>query len=133
MEQATRDDNFVAHGFLYLWQPDLVWLHALSDLIIALAYFAISVTLVTLLHSRKNAIPYSWILHLCAFCIFLCALSHIVGMISIWYPLYYLHGILKAFTAACAICTALILLPVLPLILKSLDPQPPSSHKNESG
>lgn len=125
MTAQSHDDNFVAHGFLYLWKADLVWLHALSDLIIALAFFAIPIALVTLLHTRKQPVPYSWILHLCAISIFLCGVCHLVAMISIWYPVYYVHGAFKAITAAFALCTALILLPVLPFILKSLDARPP--------
>jgi len=29
---------FIPHGHYYLWKPELVWLHLLSDALIALAY-----------------------------------------------------------------------------------------------
>lgn len=121
MTQEFRDDNFVAHGYLYLWQPELIWLHAISDLIIALAFFAIPITLITLIYSREKPVPFSWILQLCALSIFLCGICHLLALVSIWHPIYYIHGLAKAVTAAFAICTALILLPVLPLILKAIN------------
>jgi len=33
--------DFMPHGYCYLWKPGLVWLHAVSDVLIALAYFSI--------------------------------------------------------------------------------------------
>lgn len=131
MSETTSDNPFVAHGFLYLWQPELIWLHALSDLVIALAFFAIPVTLITLLRARTTPLPYTWVLNLFAIVLFVCGITHMAALISIWYPIYYLHGVLKATTAALAICTALILLPIMPLILKTLDDEstpPPDDH-----
>ena len=32
-------NGFMPHGYCYLWNPGLVWLHVLSDSLIALAYF----------------------------------------------------------------------------------------------
>ena len=33
-EQLFSSD-FMAHGYCYLWKPDIVWLHAISDALIA--------------------------------------------------------------------------------------------------
>jgi hypothetical protein len=32
-------DNFIPHGFCLAWDPALVWLHVISDSVIALAYY----------------------------------------------------------------------------------------------
>ena len=33
--------DFMPHGYCYLWFPEILWLHVLSDGLIALAYFII--------------------------------------------------------------------------------------------
>ena len=46
--------GFMPHGFCYLWSPGLVWLHAGSDSLIALAYSTIPVTLVYFIRKRRD-------------------------------------------------------------------------------
>ena len=38
--------DLMPHGYCYLWKPEIVWLHAVSDGLIALAYYLIPTTLV---------------------------------------------------------------------------------------
>jgi hypothetical protein len=38
LEELFSSD-FMPHGYCYLWKPGLVWLHVVSDALIALAYF----------------------------------------------------------------------------------------------
>ena len=33
--------DFMGHGYCYLWKPEIVWLHAISDSGIALSYYVI--------------------------------------------------------------------------------------------
>ncbi len=33
--------NYMPHGYCFLWFPELVWLHFISDLVTAVAYFSI--------------------------------------------------------------------------------------------
>ena len=120
LDQVFNDD-FMPHGFCYLWKPELVWLHALSDLTIALAYFAIPITLLIILRLQKKTLPFSWVFVMFATFIFLCGLTHIIGLIAIWKPIYYLHGIVKIITAAVSIATAMVMFPLIPFILRKLE------------
>ena len=43
---------FIPHGHCYLWQLDLVWLHLISDALIALASYSIPVILVYFVNKR---------------------------------------------------------------------------------
>src|SRR5258708_20375106 len=52
-------NDFMPHGFCYLWNPGLVWLHAVSDALIALAYFSIPITLLYFIRKRKH-LPFNW-------------------------------------------------------------------------
>src|ERR1700733_747652 len=53
------DNRFMLHGYCYLWNPVLVWLHALSDSSTALAYFSIPVTLVYFIYKRRD-LAFQW-------------------------------------------------------------------------
>jgi len=114
-------DDFMPHGFCYLWKPELVWLHALSDLTIALAYFAIPVTLLIILRMQKRVLPFSWVFAMFATFIFFCGLTHIISLVAIWKPVYYFEGIVKVITAAVSIATAMVMFPLIPYILKKLE------------
>ncbi|NET18505.1 MULTISPECIES: hypothetical protein [Okeania] len=45
--------QYMPHGSCYLWQTSLVWLHLLSDLLTANAYFSIPTMLLYFLCKRK--------------------------------------------------------------------------------
>ena len=42
------------HGMCYLWRPDVLTLHVVSDTLITLAYFSIPFTLVYFVRKRKD-------------------------------------------------------------------------------
>jgi hypothetical protein len=46
--------SFVPHGYCLLWRPDLVALHAISDIGIAGAYFAIPVAIMVFATRRDD-------------------------------------------------------------------------------
>jgi len=48
------EEGFMPHGHCYFWRPDILWLHVISDGIIALAYFSIPVTLLYFLRRRTS-------------------------------------------------------------------------------
>lgn len=41
-------EGYMPHGMCYLWEPDLVWLHVVSDALTTLAYWAIPPFLINL-------------------------------------------------------------------------------------
>jgi hypothetical protein len=42
------------HGVCLLWEPDLIWLHVLSDGTIGLAYFSIPIVLAAIIAKRPD-------------------------------------------------------------------------------
>ena len=46
--------QYMPHGYSFLWQPPLVWLHVTSDFLIALAYFSISALLIYFAIKRQD-------------------------------------------------------------------------------
>ena len=44
------------HGFCLLWEPGLIWLHAVSDGAIGIAYFTIPLALAVFVHRRRDLV-----------------------------------------------------------------------------
>lgn len=110
-------ERYMPHGYCLLWQPELVWMHVISDMVIALAYLAIPSTIAFLLVKRKQTVPFRWVFVMFALFIVLCGISHLVGIIVLWHPFYYFQGIVKVFTAMVSIATAVLLFPLMPRFL----------------
>ncbi len=108
--------SFIPHGHCYLWKPGLVWLHIISDGIIALAYYSIPLTLFYFVRKRQD-LPFSWIFLLFAAFIVFCGTTHIAEIWTLWHPTYWLSGILKGATAIVSLFTAIELVPLVPQAL----------------
>jgi len=108
--------SFVPHGYCLLWRPDLVALHAVSDLLIALAYFSIPVALWYVARQRPN-FQYRRLFLLFALFILFCGLTHIVSLLTLWAPIYGIQGLVKAATAGVSLLAAYSLWPALPSAL----------------
>ncbi|WP_219903854.1 hypothetical protein [Stenomitos frigidus] len=103
---------FIPHGHCYLWQPSLVWLHLLSDALIAFAYYSIPLTLFYFVRQRRD-LPFSWIFLLFATFIVSCGTTHILDIWTLWYPTYWVSGAVKAVTAIVSLLTAFVLVPLV--------------------
>ncbi|WP_045858951.1 hypothetical protein [Teredinibacter purpureus] len=115
--ELLSNPNFMPHGHCYLWRPDILWTHVISDAAIALSYYAIPVVLGILLFKRKDSIPYANILGLFIAFILLCGTTHLVNIYVTWYPAYEYQGWLKMLTAAVSVVTAIVLAPKLPELI----------------
>ncbi|WP_254565803.1 PAS domain S-box protein [Oscillatoria sp. HE19RPO] len=109
-------ENFIPQGHCYLWNPVLVWLHAGSDLAIALAYFSIVAMLIYFVRQRPD-LPFSRIFLLFAAFIITCGFTHLMEVWTLWRPDYWISGSIKALTAGISLLTALKMVPTLPAAL----------------
>lgn len=112
---------YIPHGHCYLWNSELVSLHAISDGLIALAYFSIPCTLGYFVFNRKD-LPYPRIFALFALFIVSCGITHIFEIWTLWYPTYWLSGVAKAFTASVSVFTSVQLFPIVPQALSLKSP-----------
>jgi len=113
--------NFMPHGFCINWNPGLLWLYVLSDAVTAVAYFSIPLGLAYFTWHRKD-LKYRWIFVLFAGFIVSCGITHILSIVSLWYPIYWLDGLAKAVTAAISAVTALMLIWIIPKALRLPSP-----------
>ena len=105
--------DFMPHGHCYLWRPEIVWLHVVSDCLITLAYYSIPIALVCFLRKRKD-IPFNWMIWMFGGFIFACGTTHLMNVWTLWIPTYRLDGVLKLGTAALSMTTAVLLWPLIP-------------------
>ncbi len=108
--------SFMPHGFCFLWRPDVLWLHVISDAVIALAYFGIPIALIYFIRQRKD-MPFQLVFLLFGAFILLCGTTHILSIWVLWQPTYYLEGIVKALTALASIGTLVMLVKLMPQAL----------------
>jgi PAS domain S-box-containing protein len=105
--------SFIPHGHCYLWQTPLVGLHILSDGLIAASYFSIPIFLVALAQKRQD-LPFRWLFWLFGGFIISCGTTHWMEIVTLWYPAYWISGVIKAITALLSVWTALELIPLFP-------------------
>lgn len=121
LQQLFSANGFIPHGHCYLWKPSLVWLHLLSDALIAGAYVAISATLAYLVYRTRREIPFHWMFLAFGSFIVACGITHFMAIWTLWHPIYWLSGLLKAITATASVATALVLPSLVPKALSLVE------------
>ena len=113
--------DFMPH-VMCLRTPGVIWLHVVSDVLIAVAYLIIPLGLLQLLRIRKD-ISFHWMFILFAGFILTCGATHVLAVVTLWTPVYRFEGLVKAATAVLSIATAYCLTRLIPKIaqLPSLD------------
>ncbi|TQV85687.1 hypothetical protein FKG94_02255 [Exilibacterium tricleocarpae] len=111
-------ERFMPHGYCFLWQQELLWMHVIGDIAIAIAYFSIPITILYLLRKNRQTMPYRWVFNMFAIFIFLCGATHLIELVTLWYPIYYLEGLMKVLTAAVSVATAIMIFPLIPALMK---------------
>lgn len=109
-------DAYLPHGVCYRWQPGLIRLHLVSDVLIGLAYAAIPFVLLRFTRLRRD-VPFDWMFVLFGVFIVACGLTHFMEVWTLWYPDYWLSGTVKAITAAASVPTAFLLFRLMPRAL----------------
>jgi len=108
--------DFMPHGHCFLWNPGVLWLHAISDGVIALSYYVIPVTLLYFVR-RRHDLPFNWVFVMFGLFILSCGTTHLMDVWTLWYGTYRLAGVIKAITAAASVVTAGLLVRLIPQAL----------------
>lgn len=104
---------FMPHGHCYLWTPSVLWLHVISDALIALAYFSIPLGLFYFMRKRRD-MNLGPVVGCFAVFIFACGTSHLLEIWNVWHSAYWLAGGVKLITAVASFSTALLLARLIP-------------------
>ncbi len=113
MMREFINTSYAPHGYCLLWQPWLIWTHAVSDALIALAYFSIPLALIVFVRKRPD-VAFGRVFGLFALFITACGMTHVLGIWNLWHGDYAAEALVKAITAAASVLTAIVLWPLLP-------------------
>jgi signal transduction histidine kinase len=113
--------DFMPHGYCMRWSSDVVWLHVASDSLTALAYYVIPFALIYFVRKRKD-LAFDWMFVLFGTFILACGTTHVMGIVTLWNPVYRLDGVVKAVTALVSIPTAFLLVRLIPTAVQLPSP-----------
>lgn len=107
-------NDFLPHGYCYLWNSKLLSLHMISDLLIGLSYVSISIMLWYIVRRFKRHLPFHWIYIGFGVFIVACGVTHFMDIVVLWFPYYWAAGTVKAVTAIASVGTAIALPSLVP-------------------
>jgi len=113
MDHMHAVSHYMAHGYCFLWQPGLVWLHVVSDIVIGISYYSLPVALFYFAYKRRDLPFYSMFLLFGLF-IFSCGTTHFYSAYTVFTPTYWAEGVVKAITAVASAVSAILFIPMLP-------------------
>ena len=117
ISSLVNTSTLLPHGFCINWSPSLLWLYVISDALIVLAYYSIPITLVYFVWHRKD-LAFSKIFIMFGAFILACGTTHLLGIITLWHPIYWIDASMKAFTALISVVTAFVLIKLVPQALE---------------
>ena len=94
----------------------MVWLHVISDGLIALSYYCIPVVLIYFVRKNRD-IPFNRIFLMFGTFILACGTTHLLEVWNVWHGSYLLAGVVKGITAAVSVLTVAMLIPLVPKLI----------------
>jgi len=104
------------HGACLLWKPELIWLNAVSDAMLAGAFFA-TTFVVGLFVWRRRDLTFRGVFGTFAVFAAVCGMSRLLSILTLWVPVYDIEGLTKGLLALISVGITAILLLSLPRIL----------------
>lgn len=103
--------NFLPHRYCYLGQPWLIWSNVTMDALIAASYVLIFSCLFWIA-GRLRRFPeiraFLWVFIAFGLFIVACALTHLMEVVTVWWPLYRVSVAFKILCAASSVSTAIL-------------------------
>tara|TARA_R110002072_G_C7918868_1_gene530893 strand:- start:344 stop:1738 length:1395 start_codon:yes stop_codon:yes gene_type:complete len=108
-------DGFIPHGHCFYWIPELLWTLVISDAVIVVSYYAIPLIIFYLIHNRLKRADRELIIIFAMFGLFIiaCGTTHLISIVTIWHPDYWLSALAKSITAGISLITVIMLIPIL--------------------
>ena len=114
--QPLLSSDFMPHGFCYRWDPRIVWLHVVSDGLIALSYYCIPIILIYFI-LKNRLLLFNRLFYMFGGFILACGTTHLLEIWNVWHGSYLLAGVIKAITAGVSVVTAAMLIPLVPKVI----------------
>ncbi len=107
------------HGACLLWKPELIWLNAVSDAMLACAFFAIAFVLAVFVWRRHRDMLLMFTSILGGFAVFgaVGGMSRLLAILTLWVPAYGIEAAVKGVLAPISAAIGAALLLMLPRLL----------------
>jgi signal transduction histidine kinase/CheY-like chemotaxis protein len=109
--------TLMPHGACLLWKPELIWLNAISDTLIAGAFFAVTFVLTSFLWRRWHDVMFRGVFWVLAIFFAVCGLTRLLSILTLWVPAYGIEALTKGFLALVSLGVTAAVLLMLPRIL----------------
>jgi signal transduction histidine kinase/CheY-like chemotaxis protein len=111
--------TFVPHGACLPWQPELIWLNAIADVLIAGALFTTAFVLAFFAWRRGRDMMFAFRVTFWVFAIFFtgCGVARLLSILTQWVPAYGIEVVTKAVLAPISVGISAGLLVLLPRIM----------------
>ena len=127
-----RTEGFLhPHGYCYIWDTALVSSHVVADLLIGVAYVAISAGLAVLVYRVRHLLPFHWMFLAFGLFILTCGATHFMDVWTLWRADFWASAALKIVTAVASVATALALPPLIPQVTQLLHAAAESENRRE--
>ncbi len=120
---ALLSPNYLPHRYCYLQQPWLVWTNVTMDGLIAISYGAIFASLFWVagkLRSIQDLRDYLWILIAFGTFIVACGATHLMELVTVWWPVYPFAAGVKVLCAAASVPTAILFARAAPALAANI-------------
>ena len=122
LQYLTNNNQWMPHGYCILWTPSILWTYVISDALTTVAYYSIPATLTYIAWHRKD-IAFRKIYLMFGSFILACGTSHLLSIILLWHPIYWIDAVIHAITALLSIGTAFFLIRLMPILKKTSQPE----------
>jgi signal transduction histidine kinase len=99
------------HGACLAWQPELIWLNAVSDAMVAIAFFATAFVLGFYVWRRRREVMFRGVFWALAIFAAVSGVTHLESIVTLWVPAYGIEGLTKSVLAliSAAVTAAMLL------------------------
>ena len=104
------------HGACLLWKPELIWLNAVSDAMLAVAFFTTAFVLGIFLWRRRD-LTFRGVFAIFAVFTAVCGIARLLSILTLWVPAYGIEAFTKGVLALISVAITAALLLMLPRIL----------------
>jgi signal transduction histidine kinase/CheY-like chemotaxis protein len=105
------------HGACLEWNPQLIWLNAISDAMVAGTFFATAFVLGYFVWRRRSDVMFRGVFWIFAIFIAICGVSRLESILNLWVPAYSIEVWTKGSLALISVGVTSALLVMLPRIL----------------
>jgi len=105
------------HGACLLWKPDLIWLNAISDAMVAIAFFTTAFVLGFYVWRRRRDVMFRSVFWALAIFTAVCGVTRLLSILTLWVPAYGIEAVVKGILAPISLADTAAMLLMLPRLL----------------